>query len=126
MSKDSKLAYKNYAIVASFFSYFEMKELGEEICEVLSEDKRDLKVAEARESSVTLKRGRNQTFTEDSIRNATEKAMRRLVENDTRILQHISDVYEFEFDAKCINAKFISDSFDFKFSGRNIIIEVER
>ena len=104
MSKTTKMsAYRRFAITTAVFCYFDMKDFGEKLCEVLAESKKNLKVGEAREKSVALKRDRDTSITEEVMHAAAAEALRRMIDN-----------------------KFASEEFDITVSGKNVVIDWER
>ena len=96
------------------------------MCECLSDKKRELKVSEAREQSVVLKRDRNASITEDVIVDAVIDSVRNLISSDSRLESQISEVYEFEYDKKYIDKQFVKDNFDIRILGKTVVIDIER
>ena len=123
---ESITAYKHFAIMTVVFTYFNMKDFGERMCESLSDKKREVKVSEAREQSVVLKRDRNASITEDDIVDAVIDSVRNLISNDSRLESQISEVYEFEYDKKYIDKQFVKDNFDIRILGKTVVIDIER
>lgn len=126
MSKKAISAYRSFAIINTVFAYYNMKDFGDKLCEVFDEEKKDMKVAEARECSVVLKRDRSQTITELEIKEAIQKALRDLIEKGDDIETRISDMYDFDYKPSDIDLDFVDEEFDIRISGRNIIIDSER
>lgn len=123
---ESITAYKHFAIMTVVFTYFNMKDFGEKICECLSDKKRELKVSEAREQSVVLKRDRSTNVTEDDVVDAVIDSVRSLISSDSRLESQISEVYEFDYDKKDVDKHFVKDNFDIRILGKTIIIDTER
>lgn len=123
---ESNTAYRHFAIMTVLFTYFNMKDFGERMCESLSDKKREVKVSEAREQSVVLKRDRNASITEDDIVDAVIDSVRNLISNDSRLESQISEVYEFEYDKKYIDKQFVKDNFDIRILGKTVVIDIER
>lgn len=125
MAEKTTSAYRRYAIITVFFAYYSMKDLGEEMCGILSSIDKDIKVSESRESCVTLKKSRGATITEDDLEDAAVKAFCSLIKNDNRFASHISDIYEFTFDPKSIDTEFVNHELSFHISGRSICVVLE-
>ena len=123
---ESNTAYRHFAIMTVLFTHFNMKDFGERMCECLSDKKRELKVSEAREQSVVLKRDRNASITEDVIVDAVIDSVRNLISSDSRLESQISEVYEFEYDKKYIDKQFVKDNFDIRILGKTVVIDIER
>lgn len=127
MSKTTKMsAYRRFAITTAVFCYFDMKDFGEKLCEVLAESKKNLKVGEAREKSVTLKRDRDTSITEEVMHAAAAEALIRMIAEDSRVETHIADTYEFDYEDDMIDNKFASEEFDITVSGKNVVVDWER
>lgn len=119
-------AYRQFAIMTALFTYFNMKDFGDKICELLSDKKRELKVTEAREKSVVLKRDRNTILTESDMVDVIGEAVKDLIDSDSRVEAQIAETYEFDYSDKDVTKAFVEDNFDILFNGKTVVIDIEK